>query len=264
MTQDSKPGGRIDAVLVCGGRWHDFDFARRELLGSLGGNDRVKTSVFADYGCEQALAGADLLVTYTCDVRPSEAQQSELEAFVARGGRWLALHGTNSALDAPARMGSGQLFRAVRCFPRFARLLGSQFLAHPPIAPYRVEITDPSHPLVDGIEPFEVADELYCSELHGPLEVLLHTRFTGTCDGFADLEWRDDDPRPVLYLTGNVCYFTLGHCRGPMDMQDFVPEYPRVERGSWDVPEYRTVLQRCIDWAVTGSFTPAPASLVAG
>ena len=61
----------------------------------------------------------------------------------------------------------------------------------------------------------------------------------------------------MLYLkptgAGTVCYFTLGHCRGPLDMQDFVPEYPTVERGAWDTPEFRTVLRRCVQWAVTGS-----------
>ena len=46
---------------------------------------------------------------------------------------------------------------------------------------------------------------------------------------------RDDDLRPVLYLKptglGAVCYFTLGHCRGPLDMQDFMPEYPNARTG---------------------------------
>lgn len=62
--------------------------------------------------------------------------------------------------------------------------------------------------------------------------------------------------RPVLYLkttgAGSVCYFTLGHCRGPVDMQDFMPEYPTVELGSWAVPEFRIVVSRCVGWAVTG------------
>ena len=258
----AKPGGRVDAVLVCGGRWHDFDLARRELLNELGRYDRVKTAVFADYGCEQAIAGADLLVTYTCDVRPTDAQQQLLESFVASGGRWLALHGTNSALDPPERPGAP--FRAPRAFPRLASLLGSQFLGHPPIAPYRVEVTEPRHPLVAGIKPFEVSDELYCCALEGPLQLLLHTRFVGTCDGFADREWPDDDARPVLYLKpvglGTVCYFTLGHCRGPVDMQDLMPVYPRVERGSWGVAEYRTILRRCVDWGIAGSFVLEEAS----
>jgi hypothetical protein len=256
-----KPGGRVDAVLVCGGRWHDFDFARRELLTALGRHDRVKTRVFGDYDTRGALDTADVLVTYTCDVRPTEAQQLELEAFVARGGRWLALHGTNAAIEAPAVFGGGEPFRTPRVIDRMARVLGSQFLGHPPIEPYRVEVTAPDHPLVRGISPFDVTDELYCSELHGPLDVLLHTRYSGTFTGFAEGEWLDDDPRPVLYLKGGVCYFTLGHCRGPLDMQEFIDEYPRVERGAWDVAEYRTILDRCVAWATTGSFTDTEATL---
>jgi len=254
----SKPGGRVDAVLVCGGRYHDFDFARRELLGALGIFNRLRTRVFEDFACAAnggALVGADLLVTYTCDVRPRPDEEEGLRSFVTAGGRWLALHATNSAFDPPSSMAG--TFRAPRVFPVMAELLGSQFLAHPPVAPYTVEVTDPSHPLVAGIEPFVVDDELYCSELHGPLEVLLHTRFSGTCPGFEARGWPDEEPRPVLYLKrsggGAVCYFTLGHCRGPVDMQDFMPEYPRVERGSWEVPAYRTVLGRCLGWAVTGT-----------
>ena len=28
----------------------------------------------------------------------------------------------------------------------------------------------------------------------------------------------------------------------------------RRDFGSWPVPEFRTVLERCVDWAVTGAF----------
>jgi uncharacterized protein len=233
----------------------------------------VKTRVFEDFACAEpggAVGEADLLVTYTCDVRPSVAQQRGLEGFVTRGGRWLALHATNSAFDPPARFGTGKPFRTPRAFPIMADVLGSQFLAHPPMAPYRVEITDPEHPLVAGIQSFEVDDELYCVEVHGALTVLLHTRFRGRCPGFEEAEWPEDDLRPVLYLkttgAGSVCYFTLGHCRGPLDMQDFMPEYPRVEHGSWATPEFRTVLSRCVRWGVAGDAgirTGAGAGVVA-
>jgi hypothetical protein len=105
-----KPGGRIDAVVICGGKYHDFDYARLELLTELSQLDRVKARVFEDFACAEpggALEAADLLVTYTCDVRPSAVQERGLEAFVERGGRWLALHATNSAQDAPATPGAG-------------------------------------------------------------------------------------------------------------------------------------------------------------
>ena len=157
--------------------------------------------------------------------------------------------------------GSGEPFRTPRVIEPVAHMLGSQFLGHPPITPYVVEVTNPDHPLVRDIAPFEVTDELYCSALHGPLDVLLHTHYSGSFTGFEEGDWTDDEPRPVLYLKGGVCYFTLGHCRGPLDMQEFVDVYPRVERGAWDVAEYRTILDRCVAWAATGSFTDTEATL---
>jgi len=39
----------INAVLVVGGKWHDFDYARLELLKLIAEDDRVRTRVFEDY-----------------------------------------------------------------------------------------------------------------------------------------------------------------------------------------------------------------------
>jgi len=253
------PAGRVDAVLVCGGLWHDFDYARVQLLQELGEWGNVRTRVFEDYSHVDALDGADLLVTYTCNVRPDADQQRALVEYVNRGGRWLALHGTHSAIDPPE--GDGP-YRTPRALGEVATLLGGQFLAHPPIAPYTVHITQPDHPLVAGIEPFEVRDELYVLELHPPIDVLLHARFTGPCRGFEEGDITDDEPRPVLYLrdtgAGTVCYFTLGHCRGRFDMQDRgVADTGKRDFGSWTVPAFRTVLRRALSWAVTGSYDQA-------
>ncbi|WSQ14047.1 ThuA domain-containing protein [Streptomyces sp. NBC_01231] len=256
------PAGRLDAVLVCGGRWHDFDYARLRLLDLLGGHPHVRTTVHQDYDCLPALEQADLLVTYTCDVRPRPSQRAALARFVERGGRWLALHGTNSVIEAPTARGP-RLFTTPRLLGDLAGVLGSQFLAHPPIEPYEVRVTRPDHPLVEGIQPFTVADELYVCELHGELEVLLHAEYTGPCRGFeeGDTAALDDAPRPVLYLKrhgrGEVCYFTLGHCRGRYDVQDLgVADTGRVDRGPWETPAFLTVLGRCVE-RVVGARVPA-------
>ena len=219
----TAPSGRIDAYLVCGGVWHDFDFARLELLKLLAEDERVRVKVAEHYEDLEALTAADFLVTYTCDVRPSEAAQQALRSWVEDGGRWFALHGTNNAIDPPAVLGEG-LFATPRVFPLFADTLGSQFLSHPTIEPYPVTITPGAEddPLVDGIEDFDVNDELYLCEYHGELEPLLQTRWSGTTRGFAEGSWPDDDPRLVMYRRplgrGCVLYLTLGHCRGHYDM----------------------------------------------
>ena len=246
-------GGVINGYLVCGGRYHDMDYARLELLKLLGEHERIRVRVGEDYRDREAIARADFLVTYTCDVLPEPAEREALDEFLAAGGRWLALHGTNSVL----RFVKGRGWEAPRVAPEFMAMLGSQFLAHPPIAPYRVEISDPSHPLVAGIEPFEADDELYLCAVHGTHHALLHTRFSGEAPGFVDKTWTPDaagsDRRPVLYLHshggGEVLYCTLGHCRGRYDMRPLIAEYPTVERGSWKLPVYHELLRRGLRWA---------------
>ena len=255
------PAGRIDVVLVCGGRWHDFDHARLQLLDALAEHPQARTRVYENYDCLDALARADLLVTYTCDVRPNATQQAALVEFVRRGGRWLALHGSNSAIEAPAP-GAERVFTTPRALGPVAEVLGSQFLGHPPIAPYVVENTQPSHPLVAGIGSFTVTDELYISELHPPIDVLLHTHYEGSCRGFAEGTTTDSESRPVLYVrdtgAGRVCYFTLGHCRGRFDMQDQgIDDLGKVDVGSWVVPEFRIVLGRLVAWGVRGTWDAA-------
>jgi hypothetical protein len=156
-----------DTALVCGGRWHDFAYAREQLLGELG-----EVPAWPDYDFD--LGATTALVTYTCDVRPDARQQRALVDFVRRGGRWLALHATFAAIDPPTP-GGPRVFRTPDVLGPVADVLGSRFLGHPPIAPYRVEITAPEHALVAGVGPFEVSDEQYVCEAHGELEVLAHT-----------------------------------------------------------------------------------------
>ncbi|WP_235026569.1 ThuA domain-containing protein [Dietzia lutea] len=241
-------------MFVCGGRWHDFDYARLGVLTMLGEHEHVRTRVFEDYATNGALPGADVLVTYTCDVRPDPTQQAELADFLARGGRWLALHATNAAIDPPSEPG-GRFSASPEL--GIAHLLGSKFRGHPPIVPYRVEVSDPGHPLIEGIGPFTVSDELYVSEVAGDLDVILHADYVGDCPGFVDAR-AVIARQPVLYTRsfgeGTVCYFTLGHCRGRFDIQDLgVEDLERVDRGSWSSMEFRTVLSRCVAWVAGGS-----------
>jgi uncharacterized protein len=243
--------GRLNVYLVVGGRFHDFDFARLELLKLLHLHEHVRVRVAESFADTAALAAADALISYTCDVRPDEAQQRALSEFVVSGRRWLALHGTNSFIDW---LPDGRV-SIPRTAPQLMELLGSQFVAHPPLQPFRVLVTDPTHPLVEGIESFTVTDELYLSELHGTRHTLLHTHYNGKAQrGFADREWFSDEPRPVLYLResgdGAVLYFTLGHCRGRYDMQPYIEEYAQVERCSWESPVFYELLTRGIRWAI--------------
>jgi type 1 glutamine amidotransferase len=246
VTGDAGPP-RVNCVLVCGGLWHDIDFARLELLKLLAEDSAVRTRVFEDYENEEALATADILITYTCDVTPSLRAQEVLRNWVMKGGRWYALHGTNSIL----RLLENGLWDAPRWAPLFMGLLGSQFISHPPIGPYAVRVADPGHPLMRGIEPFETSDELYHLERHGDLHVLLETECTEDGTGFT--EGHDaKGMHPVMYIKphgqGAVLYNTLGHCRGHYDLQPMLDWWPTIDRCAWDLPVFYVLLRRGIAW----------------
>jgi type 1 glutamine amidotransferase len=237
------------AYLVAGGKYHDIDFARMELLKLLNEFDDVRVRVGEDYSNTEAIAEADFLVSYTCDVRPSPDQVVALRDFVGSGKRWFALHGTNSLLEFVAT--------GVDCpddESGFTELLGSQFLAHPPICTFEVTISDPDHELTAGLEPFEVEDELYLCKYLGKPRSLLETRFTGKAAGFIAEDWDDDEPRLVMYTnevgSGEVLYLTLGHCRGKYDMRPVMDEYPMVERGAWQTPVFYDLVKRGLVWAM--------------
>jgi type 1 glutamine amidotransferase len=246
--------GRVEVALVVGGRWHDLDFARRELLAVIGRHDAARTTVHADFSDADRLASVDAVIAYTCDVRPSADQVQVLRGTVTHGGRLLALHATNSAIDAP-EPGGPRIFRTPDAMPEFTSLLGSRFLAHPPIAPFVIEPVQPGHPLVAGIDAFTTTDEIYVSALGDDLDVLLDVEYTGPCPGFENDQARDRRRHPVLFTRsegeGRVTSFTLGHCRGRFDVRDLgVEDLGAVDRVAWESGEYRAILERCVDWAV--------------
>ena len=62
----------LNAYLVCGGKWHDIDFARAQLLQLLLEHENVRTRVAEDFADTDAIAEADFLVTYTCTLDVEE------------------------------------------------------------------------------------------------------------------------------------------------------------------------------------------------
>lgn len=248
------PTGRAEVAIVVGGRWHDVDFARRELLALAGRHDAARVTVHPDFSDSDRMRSADAVIAYTCDVRPSSNEVAALRSMVADGGRLLALHATNSAIDPPELNGP-RIFRTPDAMPDFSALLGNRFLAHPKISEFLIEPTEAYDPLTEGIGAFTTTDEIYVSALALDLRVLLDVGYTGPTPGF---ETNHGAGRhPVLFTRsegdGQVTYFTLGHCRGRFDVMDLgVDDLGVVDRVAWESPGYREVLRRCVDWAVHG------------
>lgn len=257
---------RVDVALVVGGRWHDMDFARLELLGLLDAHDSVRCTVHGDFSEVDTIGAADVVVAYTCDVRPTAEEALALAGAVERGARLLALHATNSAIDAP-EPGAPRIFRTPDAMPEFTALLGNRFLAHPKIASTRIDVVQPEHPLVQGVPSFTTTDEIYVMALRDDLDVVLEAEYEGECPGFEVSHTGSRTHHPVLYTRrqgeGTVTYFTLGHCRGRFDVADLgIADLGVVDRVAWESAEYREVLRRCVSWAVHGDdWAGCPASM---
>lgn len=224
------------ANLVCGSpaRNHDYDFARRALLDALYAAGDIRTDVYNNYDAGAALEAGDLLVSYTSQVPVADAQCQALTRYLEHGGRWFAIHASNSVRDNPY----------------LPKILGSRFIAHPPYMRYSVTVSNPGDPLMAGIDPtFEVADELYVIEPHAEFEVLLETRWGGD----AMSQSFPEAARPLMYRhrvgEGGVLYLALGHCNRPFDVpRPGMPAAPD-RRGPWSMPPYQELIRRGVDWA---------------
>lgn len=240
-----------DVHLIAAGKYHDIDFARLELLKLLAETPELRTSVAMDYSNIDRLAQCALLITYTCDLMPNAAEVDALTAFLERGGRWLALHGTNSIL----RFDQAGKVATPDEAPALMEILGTRFIGHPPIGPFKVRVTK-DHALTQGLRDFATTDELYLCDVTAPIEVLLHSRFEGgECPDFADAVFAPQDV-PILYLrelgAGAVLYCSLGHCRGHYDLRPIANFWPHPQRCSWDYPVFREILRRGIRWGTGG------------
>ncbi|MFT4055694.1 MAG: ThuA domain-containing protein [Novosphingobium sp.] len=256
---------RLRVLLVVAAEYHDADYVRRALLDLLAEDARIVTTCTNDFHDTAALGAADLLLTYTSNVFPDEAQRTALREFLQRGGRWFAIHGSAAftcfrppAVDIGGIRLPGLTDTPDR-EPAYMDLLGARFVSHlaqQPIAIHPVS----DHPLVAGLPAFTVVDEPYILELRGACEVLLQSRFTGEAPGYVPGPWLEDLPRPQMLLRregpGAVLYLAPGHCCGPYDLVPFIAEVP-VQRGPWEDPTYREILRRAIRWGVSRESEPA-------
>ncbi|MFN3590577.1 MAG: ThuA domain-containing protein [Thermaurantiacus sp.] len=242
---------RIDGHLVVGGSSHDFDGARLDLLALAARDDRLRirvSSTFEEVADGSGVAPPTFLLSYSCNLAPSAQALARIAAFLAGGGRWVALHATNALIR--------WLPEGVVCEDLdnpFLALIGSAFQAHPPIGPFEVRAVH-DHPLVAGVAPFMVTDELYLGAMAADVDVLLATDFLGQAPGFLRCDWTGDDPvRPLMTLRrvgeGAVLHLALGHRRGHYDAPHRAPYLSAVERGAWDSEAFHLLLARALAWA---------------
>ncbi len=209
-----------EALIVWGGwKGHEPEQGARiveAMLTEAGFNVYVEntTEAFAD----PAIADMSLIVPiYTM----GKIEKEELDNLTnaVRGGVGLAgYHG-----------GMGDAFREA---VNYHFMCGGQWVAHPgSIIDYRVKVTRPDDPIMQGIEDFEYRSEQYYMHVDPSNEVLATTTFSG-----AYLPWIEGVVMPVVWKRrhgeGRVFYSSLGHVAS-----------------EFEVAAMRTILQRGMLWA---------------
>jgi len=117
---------------------------------------------------------------------------------------------------------------------RYQFMVGGQWVAHPGgVIDYEVNITQPSDPIVAGLDDFAVHSEQYYMHVDPSNEVLATTTFSGE-----HCAWIEGTVMPVAwkrtYGAARVFYTSLGHVAS-----DF------------DVPEAKEIVKRGMLWAST-------------
>ena len=135
----------------------------------------------------------------------TDAQENSLLSAVEAGTGVAAWHGAAAAF---------------RSSLKYHFLLGGDFIEHPAGEgfpyPYKVTITDQSHPVTFGVDSFDVASEQYYMHVNPNVHVLAETTFTGE-----HLPWLAGHTMPQAWVTqwgeGRVFYHAVGHDPSNLD-----------------------------------------------
>jgi hypothetical protein len=154
---------RKDILLLLGGAWHDFEgfaAAMKLLLEGEGFSiyitydpdtltriDNLKYDLVLSYTCFQSAPGKESVPP----VRITNDQAESLVRWVNGGGAWLAMHAASVLGDSDDTL---------------EKLLGGAFIEHPPQCTFTVLPVSLQHPITDGLNAFEVVDELYIERYH--------------------------------------------------------------------------------------------------
>jgi uncharacterized protein len=211
------------ALIVWGG-WEGHTPERssavvRGLLERNGFDVRVENSTRAY--ADPAIAELDLIVPM---VTMSTIEKQEVDTLCAavRGG--VGLGGFH-----------GAMCDAFRNETEYQFMTGGQWVSHPGnIIDYRVNISKPGDPIMQGIGDFDYHSEQYYMHVDPANEVLATTTFSGEHCG-----WVKGVVMPVVwkkrYGKGRVFYSALGHTAD-----------------EFAVPQMRAIVERGLLWAARG------------
>ena len=192
-------------VLVLSGENYNFHKSAPIIRDFLSSEDDLDVEMSEDKSALTSLDGYDTCVFGTGFIRTenqpdgsrkrvpdlTEEQEDGLYGYVEGGGGLVGIHGTAWWIPSKA-----------------VGLIGGHANWHPPGLTFEVNIDDEDHPITDGIENFEVEDEIYMSAWDPGIHVL------------ASATWAEKQ-HPMAWTQsfgkGKVFYTTLGHGPGTFE-----------------------------------------------
>lgn len=226
--------GKSTAFALIGDRYHNSDYIRTALRRTLGEGIHLSIDFTDDVTrlSAETLAGYRLLILFRDGMTwpngygesvfwngPSasvpitsepplpaqeirmeywmtEAQGLAVRAFVEQGGSALLMHNVTYIATKNAN---------------FRHTLGAATEGHPPVRPFKVEITAPDHPIMQGATDFVVTDEQHYMTYDGdPGHVLMRSRNEDGLD-YKGLGTTCEAGWAYDYGQGRVCYLAPGH-----------------------------------------------------
>ncbi len=155
------------------------------------------------------LANYDALIVYANHTKITPEQEKALLDFVESGKGFLPLHAASFCFQNS---------------PAYIALVGAQFQRHG-TGEFTAEITQPDHPVLDGIPPFQVWDETYVHAKHNPDRTVLMER--------VDAAGREPWTWVRTQGKGRVFYTAYGH-----------------DERVWSHPSFHRMVRNAILWAV--------------
>ena len=146
-------GNDIRVLLVVGGEWHDSPERRAALSGFLSPKFDLTITDDLDVLHPDSLSAYDVIANYTTFLEPTEQQIAALLDAVEGGKGFVGIHSAAASfLNSSA----------------YLEMLGGKFVAADPLKTLTVKIGTAreveEHPITQGVDDFEIFDELYIIE----------------------------------------------------------------------------------------------------
>ena len=224
IAQGPPPGKRVEVLFLghthateatdpkAGGWYHDSDRFAPMLKAALApyGFNFSYTTDAADLNATN-LANYDALLIYSNHRAIAASQEKALLDFVAGGKGLLALHSASFCFQNS---------------PPYIALLGAQFERHG-TGEFSAAFVHPSHPVLAGLQPFQVWDETYVHTKPGPDRTVLMERTEGA--GREPWTWVRSHGK------GRVFYTAYGH-----------------DERVWGHPSFHALMKNAMIWAIGG------------